>query len=198
MSWFANKWLVPDKVFRQSDFNINKNVRWARCLNLLKGCAFHWCQAVWRKACDLGLRTSYLRHGGVHKYIRMCLALPFLPSTHIREAFHSLEVQAVSQGLRGLLTYIKTAWIDGSVAPPESWSVYGQAIRTNNDTEGWHRRLNGRVNNSAPPFYQLITLLYQEAQLLKLQMRLVSDKKLKKKSKKKDQNCTSKIFLCLE
>ena len=66
---FTGMWHVMTRVFPQ--------VRIMRC-------AFHWCQSVWRKTCDLGLKTAYMRHAGVHQYVRILLALPFLPAEHIK------------------------------------------------------------------------------------------------------------------
>jgi hypothetical protein len=38
--------------------------------------------------------------------------------------------------------------------------------RTNNDVEGWHRRLNKKACDLTPPFYDLVTFLHAEASLL--------------------------------
>ncbi len=35
--------------------------------------------------------------------------------------------------------------MDGALWSPEAWSVYGMSVRTNNDTEGWHRCVNTTV-----------------------------------------------------
>ncbi|KAK4301510.1 hypothetical protein Pmani_026288 [Petrolisthes manimaculis] len=87
----------------------------------IKGCCFHWRQAVWRKADSLGLRMPYMTSGPVNTFIR-----------HLQD----------------LVAYIRETWIQNSMWPPESWSVFNRSVRTNNDTEGWHRRLNtrGRAN----------------------------------------------------
>ncbi|MPC63687.1 hypothetical protein E2C01_057789 [Portunus trituberculatus] len=45
----------------------------------MMSCAFQWCQAVWRKACDLGLRTAHLRHEGVHRYNKNVFGTPLPP-----------------------------------------------------------------------------------------------------------------------
>ena len=55
------------------------------------------------------------------------------------------------------------------------------AVRTNNDIEGWHHALNRRAAGRwHMPFYLLIDLLHREAKLSALQIRLVSEKKLKR------------------
>ena len=53
-----------------------------------------------------------------------------------------------------------------------------QAVRTNNDVEGWHRRLNKRAVGGQVPLYVLVPLLHSEAKLVSIQMKLVSEGKL--------------------
>jgi hypothetical protein len=53
----------------------------------MKGCAFHWFQAVMRKVTKLGLKTSNDQKKSVHLFVRKLLALPYLPSDHIKPAF---------------------------------------------------------------------------------------------------------------
>ena len=69
------------------------------------------------------------------------------------------------------------------------------AIRSNNDIEGWHNGLHRRASGKwNMPFYLLIDLLHQEAQLTALQIRLVSEKKLKRIQRAKYRSLQAKIF----
>ena len=55
------------------------------------------------------------------------------------------------------------------------------SVRTNNDIEGWHHALNRRAaGRCGLPFYLLVSLLNNEARLVSLQIRLVSERKLKR------------------
>jgi len=47
--------------------------------------------------------------------------------------------------------------------------------------EGWHRRLNNRATRGQLQFYLLVPLLYKEAAMLPLHMKLVSEKKLRRR-----------------
>ena len=58
-------------------------------------------------------------------------------------------------------------------------------IRTNNDLEGWHRRLNNHGRTGQVQFYLLVELLHREAKFVSIQTKLVSDGKLKHQQKKK-------------
>ena len=63
------------------------------------------------------------------------------------------------------------------------------------DTEGWHHGLNCRAQGKSQlPFYLLVELLFQEAKLTSLQIRLVSDKKLKRIQRKEYRNVQARLF----
>ncbi|KAH3774036.1 hypothetical protein DPMN_175407 [Dreissena polymorpha] len=104
----------------------------------LKGCAFHWAQAVLRKVKDVGLQTTYERREGVHDLIRKLLALPFLPGPHIPRAFDCLldKAEGNTAQMRPLFEYVENQWIESTLWSESEWSVYKQTVRTNNDTEG--------------------------------------------------------------
>ena len=68
------------------------------------------------------------------------MALPFLPSENIRNAFedviqHYLDSNSHDQ-LINFVNYYRSQWIENDSFPPSSWSVYKETIRTNNDVEG--------------------------------------------------------------
>ena len=116
----------------------------------IRGCAFHWTQAVWRKVQSIGLQGSYTNDVATHKIIRKILALPFLHAEHISVMFQSLDAKADSPKLRDLMSYVNDTWIANPVWSPRDWSVYMQSIRTNNnDCEGWHNRLNRRAKRGS-------------------------------------------------
>ena len=105
------------------------------------------------------------------------MALPFLPANHIEPAFHQLTQQTKDATLLKLIHYVKKTWITGFYQIA-SWCIFNQSTQTNNDVEGWHRRLNKKTDNEKPPFYLLVRRLYEEAQLLPIQRKLVSEGKL--------------------
>ncbi len=43
-----------------------------------------------------------------------------------------------------LIDYVHSQWLQGPVFSTKDISVFEQLIRTNNDVEGWHYRLNHR------------------------------------------------------
>ena len=145
----------------------------------LRGCGFHWSQALWKHVLDLGLARAYMEKALTHKFIRRLFSLPFLPAAAIAPTFDAIfALPGIADELRRLLIYIRNTWITSSVWAPESWSVYNRVVRTNNDVEGWHRRLNSKIHRHHLPFYQLVKVLFDESTLLPLQAQLVSDRKL--------------------
>ena len=105
------------------------------------------------------------------------MALPFLPTNHIEPAFHQLIQQTKDATLLKLIRYVKKTWITGFYQIA-LWYVFNQSTRTKNDVEGWHMRLNKKTDDEKPPFYLLVRRLYEEAQLLPIQRKLVSEGKV--------------------
>ena len=71
-----------------------------------KGCVFHWGQAVWRKAQDVGLRQAYLDDNTTHIFIRKLMALPLLPAEAVTPVFRVLEKKARTPQLQMLGTVL--------------------------------------------------------------------------------------------
>ncbi len=126
------------------------------------------------------------------------MALPFLPHEHIPQMFMELKDLATSPALRSLVEYVQATWLESTVWSPDRWSIFNQSVRTNNDVEGWHHRLNHHAGHAKLPMYVLINLLHQESNLISLQVRLLSEKKLKRHQHQKFKNlqvkCT-KIYM---
>lgn len=137
----------------------------------IKGCIFHWTQAVWRHVQSLGLARAYKDQQAVHNYIRQLLSLPFLPAQQIPETFHHLRGRATTPQLRDLMDYIDRQWFRHRVFRVQDWSVFRRTVRTNNDVEGWHNRLNTMARHGGVPFYKLVLQLRQEAEVVDVAVR---------------------------
>ena len=97
---------------------------------------------------------------------RKTMALPFLPAASIPLAFQDVVDNNRNSQLMRHLEYVRVTWVESTVWPPSTWSVFRQPVRTNNDVEGWHCRLNVKVNHGRLNLYQLIQLLHAESQLV--------------------------------
>lgn len=144
---------------------------------------------------ELGLQKAYSEHDGAYKYLRKLMALPFLPHHEIPSMFAFLSEQVQGPPLSDLIDYIRKQWIESRTLPPRNWSIYQQSIRTNNDIEGWHNALNRRAGGGSNlPLYLLIELLHREAQLTTINIRLVSERKLKRIQRKTYRKQQEQIF----
>ena len=160
----------------------------------IRGCTFHWTQAIWRKVQELGLQPSYMAKDVVFKFVKQIMALPFLPHNHIEPMFERLQAQA-PQGTLGTLTdYVSATWIHSAVWPPATWSLFQQSVRTNNDVEGYHNKINRRAKRGKLQFYLLISFLHTEATLMNFQVRLVSEKKLCRNHRTKAREMQGRLF----
>lgn len=142
----------------------------------LRGCLFHWNQAVFRKIQDAGLQTAFHINRGVHSYCKLIMALPFLPAEWIEPVFQQLKRAAPTTTLNGLLNYIERQWICSTTFPIASWSMFKRPFRTNNDVEGWHHKLNVGCRTSGLNMYKLIDVLHTEAIDVEYVRRFVSEK----------------------
>ena len=150
----------------------------------LTGCSFHFTQAIFRHVQMLGLQTSYQNNIATRKYIRKLMALCYIPDVHIKPLFEDLAMLATCEPLKNLIAYINNTWITSLLHGPHRWSVFGMPIRTNNDVEGWHNKLNKKVNHKSP-FYLLVTALHNEASQIPINIELLEMKCLKRHQRKK-------------
>ena len=146
------------------------------------GCWFHWAQAVYRKVKEVGLRSAYTHQLPVRAFLRELMALPNLPGNHIAPAFLELKARCPTTPsavkIQEMLQYMEKTWVSSTSRPPASWTTFKRPVRTNNDAEGWHNRLNRQAPHDRMNLYLLIQLLHDEALLLPLQVRLVAQHKL--------------------
>jgi hypothetical protein len=88
------------------------------------------------------------------------MALGFAPLLLVRNLFDTFRRQS-SQTLDQLFTYFEQQWLVAISA--KMWNVYGVGIRTNNDCEGWHRRLNAIMSSRHHPnIWACISILRDE------------------------------------
>ena len=159
----------------------------------ISGCGFHWAQAVFRhgvQAC--GLQRHFMKDAGTYKFIKKLLALPYLPADVIAASFDELVASVtLTDGLSQLVDYVRRQWIAGRFSP-ENWSVYMKTVRTNNDTEGYHRKLNQEKHKM--PFYLLVQKLHDEATDVVITATLVSERKVKRLQRRKYRTVEARLF----
>ncbi|KAK3578033.1 hypothetical protein CHS0354_006712 [Potamilus streckersoni] len=95
-----------------------------------------------------------------HVSLFQVMALPFLPAEYIALAFARLKEMSIKiTMLYSWVGYVRSTWITNTTFPVESWSVFKKYVRTNNDVNGWHRRINAKASKANLSFYVLVSLL---------------------------------------
>ena len=144
--------------------------------SIVKGCFFHFTQAVWRNCQAIGLTTPYNTDHCVKRFVKGLMALPFVPMDQIQHALDILrnDLPAIDSVHRPLLDrlehYFHRTWINGPFSPI-IWNCHQNfSIRTTNHVEGWHRKLNAKVKVAHPTLYQFIRHLQEEESLVSNRM----------------------------
>ena len=96
---------------------------------------------------------------------------------------------------RKLCRYIEANWLSSTTWPPETWSVFNRSVRTNNDVEGWHRRLNGKAMKGQLNFYLLVQLLASEAAVVDLQIQLLKESNVICRQRESSRATARKLFV---
>ena len=94
----------------------------------------------------------------------------------------------------GLYQYVEENWIYSRQWPPETWNVFKQVIRTNNDAEGWHYRINRHAPTGKLNFYHLVELLHIESQVVTLNCQLLLQGENLRRTNKKYANIHKRIM----
>ncbi|XP_041475756.1 uncharacterized protein LOC121424214 [Lytechinus variegatus] len=160
-------------------------------LDILVGAAMILCQLAF-----VGCTNLYQRE--TRQVLKELLSLPYLPADQKVPVFQAMRERNDVERLEELFKYMSDTWINNPTYPVEAWSAYGRAVRTNNDCEGWHHRLNGRAGGKALGVYGLVVLLHREAAVVHLTVRLINLKRLTKRQKKRAATAQGRVFILWE
>lgn len=128
-------------------------------------------------------QNEFCKKRTTYSTIKKILALPFVPADDVSGIFEEISRSSTDR-LETFLLYIKECWINSRTYPIPTWNVYGRATRTNNDVEGWHRRLNHLCQDQKPAFYVLVPVLFEESRKLPHQMQMVEEGSLTRNQRK--------------
>ncbi|XP_053398907.1 uncharacterized protein LOC128556928 [Mercenaria mercenaria] len=129
----------------------------------------------------------------VWDWIRKLLVLPFLPSNHIATMFNSLAARATNDQQKELVHYIRQQWIESELFPIESWCVFRYRIRTNNDVEGWHNRLNSDCGYRSLSFYRMVPALRKQALDTEIDIDELLDHGVGRQQRRQTRHCEKEI-----
>ena len=125
----------------------------------LYGCWFHFTQRIWATTQKLGLTQSFKENVQVSKFIRLLMAIPFLPAGLIIPTYSLIETPALPADqmskLEKLKNYFKKRWLNQR--PAEELSVNEINIATNNGAESYHSKLKTRMRCNHPRIWTFMT-----------------------------------------
>lgn len=125
----------------------------------LRGCIFHFKQAVLRKAKKLGLsKKSMLSRG----HVKRCMALAYLPMTCRSDGWLYVLSQClkINDKIAEFNMYFENTWLQSFLN--DKWCFNGVRHKTNNCIESWNSRLNKKINGK-PNLAYLLKLLIKDA-----------------------------------
>ena len=115
----------------------------------LKGCLFHFGQALFRNLQGPGPSPAYRSSEEVRKWFRMFVGLALFPVPRVVDGYdlvvtHTLDLPVFFQ----FNEYFHETWINGNF-PLTIWNHFRSDIpRTNNNCEGYNNRLDKRAMKS--------------------------------------------------
>ncbi|RNA13080.1 Ragulator complex LAMTOR3 [Brachionus plicatilis] len=152
---------------------------------VIKGCWFHFRQAIFRRAVRLGLKQHY--HLDEHReLINLFGALALIPIEKINEGFEIIKLFKPNDAkCDQMLTYFENQWLNK--IQPNIWNHFDSDIRTNNKIEGLHSGLNKQIISDHQNVFQLINFLKQKQSSNSIEYeRLKQAQVVKNKSKKEE------------
>jgi hypothetical protein len=139
----------------------------------IQGCLYHLSQNIYRKVQSLGLQERYQTDAEFSLLMRMIPALAFVPIDEVINVFEELQEAMSPEGIP-VLDYFEDSYIGRkrrrNRAVPlyahEIWNVNGRVNgnlpRTNNNVEGWNRKMQAAVSCHHPNIWRFITILKRE------------------------------------
>lgn len=128
MDVFGN--IEPISVMSDYEDSLRAAVRETWPAASIRGCWFHFAQAVLRMAVKLKVARSDMA-----SVIHMAMTLPLLPKANVAEGFEFIRRKVVGANGKEFADYLSRQWANKDV------SVFGLTVRTNNQVESFHRNL---------------------------------------------------------
>lgn len=126
----------------------------------IKGCFYHFCYSLQRKAKKMGLKSRVQR-----RHVSRCMGLARLPLKYIPAGYKYIMKRApkCSQVVK-FNSYFNSYWLN-DVKFIKKWCCFGEELRTTNHLEGWHARLNRYVGRKNPPLAKVLDILVRETKI---------------------------------
>lgn len=152
----------PNRIVIDFERAVIKSIQIVLPKTEIKGCYFHFTQALVKRAKKLKLTKNRYQL----KHLALCLALPLLPENLIDDAYlYIMEDCPGGNNITKFNDYLVQTWLEGGKFTPSIWNVYGQKNRTTNAVESWHATLNRFIPNKKVNMPQILHILKRDALL---------------------------------
>lgn len=133
----------------------------------LVGCFFHLGQCLWRKVQDLKLVEAFRDDENFRMYVKMLLALSFVPVVDVPETFYTLG-QTSPPEVKPVYEYWEENYVGKLIFnrrenprfPIRLWNMRDRVNdglpRTNNSVEAWHHSFQQTADCQHPSVYKLV------------------------------------------
>ncbi|CAF1018080.1 unnamed protein product [Brachionus calyciflorus] len=129
---------------------------------LMKGCHFHYTQALWKNIQKVGLVGEYGKMDAIYDWLNMFKSLAFLRPDCLESAWQIIQKFRPSNNpkLIEFHDYFKDTWYQKPKFSYELWNhYYTEGPRTNNHVEGYNLKINKYIDYSHPHIYSAINTL---------------------------------------
>ena len=160
----------PDTVLTDFEMGLRNAVRNVWPGTTLRGCYFHFKQALWRRFAQSDLVPEYKVPGSpIRTAFKLIGALPFVPVDDIDLAWRLLK-PTIPTDMAAFTTYFEHTWIGTSSSSPlfDTWSwnqhetVLARLPRSSNLAEGWHNGFKSLVSCTNPTLWKFLDCLKLE------------------------------------
>ena len=143
----------------------------------LRGCYFHYKQAIGRWIFKHGYKRTYTQNLFFKKWFRKLASLAVVPLDQFDEAYNIIKSsQPTEINVTPILKYFESTWINGSF-PVTDWNYFGVYVdRTNNNVEVYNKIVNSKLKSSHPTLYKFIDFIKDEENRMQISL-YQSDKK---------------------
>jgi len=157
--------LAPVEVLTDFELAIIQAVELTFPTTEVKGCFFHFAQALNRKISTLGLQPAYRQNQDVSEFVRQTVVLALVPHRFIHLAWQAIKATAPAiDKMNEFVAYFEETWLVGNFAP-RIWNTFSSdasSPRTNNHLEGWHNMLKRIARKPHLNVFKLVEIFKQE------------------------------------
>src|SRR6218665_2067729 len=169
-------------------------------------CFYHLSQSLYRKVQALGFQQRYQEEEDFSISVRMIPALAFVPIHDVVRVFEALQEATSDADILQLLDFFEDTYLGrsrrrGRASPlfsHEIWSVHNRVVndlpRTNNNVEGWNRKMQSAVAAHHPNLWRFLTVLRREHSLVNTVIAQRLGGHPSQPARKKYHDCTERII----